>query len=217
MNDLLSRIFVKVCHIAAAAHQLPFLRKITVPKVIKKSLQAQEAMLAVDCNGYEQRLERLYTHLGIDGKAVVDIGASLGRHTIPLAKLVGEGGLVMAFEPLPSIRAALCSRLLTANLNNVATLPIALSSKSGSSNFVYTPEAPAESGLKRRETYNSSPTKFVDIPVVVRRLDEVVPSNDHIAFIKIDVEGAELDVLKGAENIIRKSRPMIAFESGAAA
>jgi len=55
----------------------------------------------------------------------------------------------------------------------------------------------------------------VQIPVKVARLDDVIPAAAGIRFIKIDVEGGELDVLRGATRTLEASRPIVAFECGA--
>lgn len=54
------------------------------------------------------------------------------------------------------------------------------------------------------------------ITVQVRKLDDVVPPSANVKFIKMDVEGGELDVLKGSTRILNEMRPIVAFECGAA-
>ena len=73
---------------------------------------------------FEQLLENFYTSLDLDGKIVIDIGAHSGRHTLPLAQLVGEKGAVLAFEPLPDIRKLLEVNLGNAKVNNVAVFSV---------------------------------------------------------------------------------------------
>ncbi len=95
-------------------------------------------------------------------------------------------------------------------------LPFALSDRTGTADFNFIPNLPEESGLKKRHAYNAVPSGFEQIRVEVRRLDDVIPAGTLIRFIKIDVEGGELDVLKGATRILDQSRPIVAFECGAA-
>ena len=73
--------------------------------------------------------------------------------------------------------------------------------------------APAYSGLKKRK-YDTSNVIVEEIRVQTNRLDNVVPDYLKIDFIKIDVEGAELDVIKGGMRTIASSRPYVLFEFG---
>jgi len=71
-------------------------------------------------------------------------------------------------------------------------------------------------GLKLRRAYNAVPNEFQKIQVGVFRLDDLIPTGSKIEFIKMDVEGGELDVLSGASRLLEYSRPIVAFECGAA-
>lgn len=164
---------------------------------------------------FEAKLEVFYKQLDLNGTTVIDIGAHVGRHAIPLAHKVGVRGLVYAFEPIPVIRSRLCENLIACGLNNVAVYPFALSSERGVSDFNYIPNLPEESGLKKRHIYNAVPSEFQKIKVGVFRLDDLIPLKNTISFVKIDVEGGELDVLRGAKELLESSRPIVAFECGA--
>jgi len=94
--------------------------------------------------------------------------------------------------------------------------PFALSSTTSISYFNYIPNIPEESGLKKRHVYNATPSEFRKISVQVKRLDDLIPDEIDISFIKIDVEGAELDVLEGALELLKRTTPIVAFECGAA-
>lgn len=165
---------------------------------------------------FEAMLEEFYNQLDLDGTTVIDIGANIGRHAIPLAKKVGVRGVVHAFEPIPLIRSHLSENLFLAELNNVVVYPFALANESGVADFNYIPNLPEESGLKKRHIYNAVPSEYKLIKVGVFRLDDLIPLKNKISFIKIDVEGGELDVLRGATGLLESSRPIVAFECGAA-
>lgn len=164
---------------------------------------------------FEARLEEFYRQVDLSDSDVVDIGAHTGRHALPLAELVGPKGIVHAFEPIPVIRAQFCANLHQHGCNNVVVYPFALSDHAGLSKFTYVPSLPEESGLKRRHIYNAEPGVVQEIEVKIERLDDVLAST-HIRLIKMDVEGGELDVLKGSLQILRSSRPIVLFECGAA-
>lgn len=165
---------------------------------------------------FEDKLELFYSRLNLTGGNVIDVGAHTGRHTIPMARLIGDKGILMAFEPIPSIRTILGKNLQAANLNNVVIYPFALSSESQVAEFNFIPNLPEESGLKKRHIYNATPESFVKIKVPVKRLDDMVPRNMNIDFIKMDVEGGELDVLEGGGELLSRCKPVVAFECGAA-
>lgn len=165
---------------------------------------------------FETMLEMFYRQLNLNGAEVVDIGAHSGRHAVPLSNLIGMDGICYAFEPIPSIRKTLCENLSLNGLNNTVVYPFALSSSTKRANFNFIPNLPEESGLQKRHIYNAVPEGIQEIPVKVTTLDDILISREKISFIKIDVEGGELDVLRGAKRLMLKSRPIVAFECGAA-
>lgn len=164
---------------------------------------------------FEALLEAFYRQLDLSGKEVVDVGAHVGRHALPLAEKVGKRGIVHAFEPIPVIRGRFVANAVTANANNVVVYPFALSQTNGLAEFQYIPNLPEESGLKARHVYNAVPDPVQLIPVQQHRLDDLLPAA-RVGFMKIDIEGGELDMLGGAVNTLAKSRPIVAFECGAA-
>lgn len=75
---------------------------------------------------------------------------------------------------------------------------------------------PAYSGLNKRE-YKNEEEKIEVIEVETGRLDDIIPENMPITLIKIDVEGAELKVLQGGIETIKRTKPLIVFEHGSGA
>lgn len=164
---------------------------------------------------YEGLLEAFYTRLPLDASIVIDVGAHTGRHAIPLAALVGTAGVVHAFEPIPEIRRQLTQNLESAEVNNVVVYPFALASKPAEVQFHYIPNLPQESGINARYTYNSPTDPPKILKLYAHSLDDVFP-NTQVAFIKIDIEGGELDMLEGSSRTLTFSRPIVSFECGAA-
>lgn len=137
----------------------------------------------------------------------VDIGAHRG--TILEAMLrVAPSGRHVAFEPLPQLAHALQESFPTVDVHACA-----LADVTGSLEFTHVVSAPAYSGLRdRTDLPGSVVTERLQVPV--ERLDDQLDPDLPIAFIKIDVEGAELLVLRGALQTLRRWRPIVVFEHG---
>ena len=119
----------------------------------------------------------------------VDVGANVGAITDRVCKLAPRGHHI-AIEPLPELAVRLEQRHPEIDVHCCA-----LSDTAAPSTFVREVDAPTRSGF-RRQNGGDSPT--VEFPVEVRRLDDIVPADTGVDFIKIDVEGAEGEVLRGA-------------------
>jgi FkbM family methyltransferase len=140
---------------------------------------------------------------------VYDIGANVGWHSLRLAKLVGPRGRVYSFEPTPRDQ-----QLLELNLavNGVAVVDIeriALSDEVGTAHF-----ATFTSPGVNRIAVGSVPDDAQIIDVETATLDAFVFDQDHPppVFIKMDVEGGELEVLLGGERLFETVRPTVIAE-----
>ena len=138
----------------------------------------------------------------------VDVGCHKGEILEDIIKLA-PNGKHFAFEPIPLFFDKLKARYN----GNVSVLPYALSDKEGESSFQFVKNAPAYSGLEKRK-YSVDKPDIEEIKVELKSLDSVVPESQKIDFIKIDVEGGEYDVLKGAKRILKTNKPTIIFEFG---
>jgi len=113
----------------------------------------------------------------------------------------------MAFEPIPSLFGAIAKKFGS----RVEVFPFALSDEEGKTEFNFVRNAPAYSGLRKRKYEIKNPDIEV-IDVELRPLDSLVPADRKIDLIKIDVEGAELEVLQSLETIIKIATPFILME-----
>jgi FkbM family methyltransferase len=144
--------------------------------------------------------------LGRDSNCI-DIGAYRGEILRQMLKL-SPGGKVFAFEPVPDNCRYLNKKYPTAEIFNAA-----LADRAGTAEFFHATGRPARSGLKKQK-YPDPDEKVEILTVAVQTLDTAIPPDIRIDFIKIDVEGAELNVLRGGERLIRQWRPVIVFEHG---
>ncbi len=161
----------------------------------------------------EDVIERAYRLWIRPGDVAVDVGANIGRHTLPLAEAVGEAGHVYAFEPLPEMIMKLTSRVTASGLAQRITLKqMAIGDRIGTADFHFIHKAPAMSGLKLRHGLPEG-TKTDVRQVSLATLDELL-GDRLLRFVKIDVEGAEFSVMRGASLLMTRARPAFAFEDG---
>lgn len=154
-----------------------------------------------------ETLEVLTRTLARDSCAV-DVGANRGSILREIVRLAPDGRH-FAFEPIPRL-----FRWLTRRFPGVTCRQFALSDAAGSATFNYFERADGFSGLLRRPDVETQSGAARPITVETARLDDVVPVDVRVAFIKIDVEGAEFRVLMGARETLRRCRPVVVFECG---
>ena len=138
----------------------------------------------------------------------IDVGCHKGE-ILDLIIACSPNGNHFAFEPIPSFYKALNSKYSS----KAKVFPFALANENGETSFNYVKNAPAYSGIKPRK-YKVVNPDIEKIKVELKKLDDVIPKDIKIDFIKIDVEGAEFGVLKGGMNLIGQNKPVVVFEFG---
>jgi FkbM family methyltransferase len=138
----------------------------------------------------------------------LDVGAHAGSILEVIVRLAPRG-VHHAFEPLPSFAA-----LLRRKFPGVIVVEAAVGEQAGEARFVHVANAPAYSGLRER-TYDRADPVLKPIDVRVVTIDDVVPPDQPVAFVKLDIEGGEYHALRGALGTIRRCRPIVVFEAGA--
>ena len=142
------------------------------------------------------------------GDVACDIGANKGSFILWLSRWCGTGRVV-AFEPQPEFARRLAQVCRATGLDNVTVEAKAVYSRSGDQDlFVPAGHSPGASLTHRAAEAKSFTT--LSVPVVA--LDDYFDANEPVALLKIDVEGAELGVFKGAERILRQHAPLLVFE-----
>jgi len=139
----------------------------------------------------------------------VDVGCHKGSILSHMLSFAPEGEH-WAFEPLPELAAGLRRNFAAPRVH---VHELALADEVGESSFQHVVTNPGYSGLRERR-YDRPNEQRVEISVRVGRLDDIVPSDRMIDFVKIDVEGAELGVLRGGIETLRRARPLVVFEHG---
>lgn len=155
----------------------------------------------------QQTVEVMRRVLKADSTAV-DVGAHHGTFLVQM-RAIAPRGRHFAFEPLPHL-----ARDLRMRFPDVTVHECALSDVHGDSSFEYVTNDPGYSGLRRRE-YDRPDVVIEQITVATERLDDLIPADAQVDFIKIDVEGGEYHVMAGGVATILRCRPVIVFEASA--
>lgn len=161
---------------------------------------------------YERGIQRAMLERVGRGDVVVDCGANVGVHTCALARAVGPEGSVLAIEPIAEVAARLRQNCDLNGLANVEIVVAAVSDAPGRREIFAPPGVSANQGqasFHRRESVVA-----VARPVEVETVDRLVATRGGRAprLIKVDVEGDELAVLRGAGGTLRDARPIVVFE-----
>lgn len=127
---------------------------------------------------------------------VIDVGAHVGFFTIKAAREAGKNGSVVAVEPEPNNAGFLAENVKLAGLNNVVVLKEAAGARAEKAKLYL------RGGTGRSHSLIRQGQDFIEVQV--NKLDDVVSrlGLKKVNFVKIDVEGAELDVLKGADRLL---------------
>lgn len=175
-----------------AERALRWLRSLTPTRDAARALARREDRLV---------RELLRRTLGPDSNCI-DIGCHLGSFVAELRRLAPRGAHV-AFEPVPRKAAWLRRKFPELTVHQVA-----LSDRAGDATFYEQVEASGCSGLGAPVTDDAAESYSVRCET----LDALTPPGRRIDLIKIDVEGAEAEVLRGARRVLTESAPLVIFE-----
>ena len=152
---------------------------------------------------YEIDLQRAIARELVAGNVFYDVGANAGFFTVLAAKLVGSAGRVFSFEPLVSNAESIREQIDINSLNQCELIAEAVSDRSGTASFV----AAEHNALGHLSSLDGKPNAAGrDLSVRTVTLDEFAVSNPFPDVIKIDVEGAETEVLAGAHSLLSSPR-----------
>jgi len=167
-------------------------------KIFVRKDSSCDLMIALDSN------DKIFNYVKEMGfKRIVDVGANIGKYSLLFSE--NRGAEVISFEPIKSNYKALLRNIEKNHIKNIKGF-----------NFgCYDYNIKIEANLDKYNDgahsifYNVGLKKEL---IEVKKLDDIIKDDFKPNFIKIDVEGVELNVLKGAINIIRKHKPVIFIE-----
>jgi FkbM family methyltransferase len=162
---------------------------------------------------FEKVIRAVYQMVLTKGSVAIDVGAHTGKHTLDMADAVGPNGEVYAFEPITEKFIVLSSKISKSHLTNIHIFNVCCHAANSTRSFIYLPERPGQSSLHIRSILEQSETTKRTLKTLCISLDAFFPEITP-AFIKIDSEGAELDILYGARTMISQHRPIVHVELG---
>ena len=156
---------------------------------------------------WEPKIAKLLTDYAKEGTTAIDMGAYIGTHAMTLVDAVGKKGKVHIFEPQPWAYNGILKTLARNKIKNANVHNVGISDKKSSLKFCSDSSGSSSICSERRPSKKVWP-EIYDIPVIT--LDSLKIKN--VSVMKIDVEGHELNALKGAKKTILDSKPVIVIE-----
>jgi len=166
---------------------------------------------AILSNGtYEEEINKLIRISLNEGENALDVGGNIGLQSIRMAQCVGKTGSVFAFEPLGYLRKKFEKNKSLNKAANITLLPFALSNEEGEADFIVDQKSWNQGTFSLSNKMEGGEKEHVLIKIG----DDIpeIKSLGSLALIKIDVEGFELQVIKGLLTTIKKHGPRIIFE-----
>jgi len=179
-------------------------------KTILKNLIKKIPFALSRNHGYDLYTKQIIKQVCTPTSSCVDVGCHKGE-ILDIIRTFAPQGVHFAFEPIPHLYDGLVSKYKSND--TIKIFRQALSDRQGQAEFNHVITNPAYSGIKKR-TYDNAREKDEKIRVELNTLDNCIPLNQNIDLIKIDIEGGEYDMLKGAKKILQRCQPTLIFEHG---
>ena len=163
-------------------------------------------------NLYDQIETRLLHQLLKAGHIFLDVGANVGYYSLIASPLVGDQGQVHSFEPILSNRATLQQTITRNGITNIVVNSVAVGANKGSLTLYVNDDEIGNSGWASIVPSKRRP-KTISVDVI--SIDEYLQSQgiDHVDLIKLDIEGAEGEALRGMKNLLAQAEaPDLLFE-----
>ncbi|MBT3352895.1 MAG: FkbM family methyltransferase [Nitrospinaceae bacterium] len=141
------------------------------------------------------------------GDVIVEVGANIGAHTVGLARTVENQGQIIAIEPQPILFHNLCGNISINSLTNVQCLNLAISNVEGITHI-----PPINYSSENNFSAFFLDDAYTGQKISTKRLDDILRLS-RFDFLKIDVEGMEMQVLEGTERHIKEFKPILFVEN----
>lgn len=156
---------------------------------------------------WEQHLLDVIDKHVVEGSVAIDAGANFGSISVPISKKLGDAGKLYSFEMSKVMADRLKRNLQQNKCSNVEVINAALSETVGESVYFNEPEFSEKinfGDIRINKENNGSQVETVTI--------DSLDITDTVSFIKVDCQGYDLKVMKGARNTIQKHKPVVVFE-----
>ncbi len=210
---LLDRMNLPLLRVVPSEAKRQWVRKVSnslLPLLVRRGVEIDglrfylpRAFIRSYLIGFERDVTQILQIQLRPGMVVIDVGANIGYHTLHAARLVGPTGQVYAVEPGPDNLDCLRENVRFNQFDNIEILPYAAGAERRHQDF-YLKANQATHGF-----YRTGVSRVIStLRVRLVPLDEVIKGP--VDFVKIDVEGAEIEVLRGMQGIL-EANPAIAL------
>ncbi|MFZ5969207.1 MAG: FkbM family methyltransferase [Bacillota bacterium] len=168
----------------------------------------------VEYGGWEIGLVRMLASLLKDEGAFLDIGANIGYYTLFMASSFPNMKCI-GFEPHPKIYEQFKRNVTINQFKNVTTYDYAVGDFNGQTDFHITRDDHYNKALAAINYYDLLENDFQKVSVKIVTVDDILDdeTKKNVRAMKIDTQGYEYEVIRGAQDLIKKSKPIICFES----
>lgn len=187
------------------------------------SLDLNEGIdLAIYLGVYQKTPSRVLDRWARPGSLVMDIGANIGAFTLPLARHIGSNGTVIALEPTNFAFAKLRTNIQLNNdlTDRIISMQVALqdsTTDAPTSSFYSSWPLRNDGSHKLHGRHNgrleaATDVRFLTLDGIIAELQTSGQARGPVAFVKLDVDGGELAVLRGGKRLLRGDRPTFLVE-----